>query len=79
MVKLLFELLDFLRSCAPLLMSVAVLTLLCILLSKSIRKHATIYYIVLGIPFFLVALPTVPKLLELKWQALPGFLSLERL
>lgn len=62
MVKLLFDLLEFLRSCAPLLVSLAVLTLLCILLSKSIRKHATIYYVVLGIPFALIVLPTIAKL-----------------
>lgn len=62
MVKLLFDLLEFLRSCAPLLMSLAVLTLLCVLLSKSIKKHATIYYIVLGIPFVLIAIPPVAKL-----------------
>ncbi|MDD4514726.1 ferric reductase-like transmembrane domain-containing protein [Massilibacteroides sp.] len=61
MVKLLIELLEFLRSCAPLLTSLAVFTLLCILLSKSIRKHAKIYYFVLSIPFILIVLPYLAK------------------
>lgn len=59
MVKLLIGLLEFLRSCAPLLTSLLVLTVLCVLLSKSIKKYATIYYVVLGIPFVLVALPSI--------------------
>ena len=63
MVKLLIDLLDFLRSCAPLLTSLIILTVLCILLAKSIRKYATIYYIVLSIPFFLVAIPFVAQLM----------------
>lgn len=62
MVKLLFELLEFLRSSAPLLTSLAVLTLLCVLLSKSIKRHAMAYYIALAIPFLLVALPSLAKL-----------------
>ena len=63
MVKLLIDLLGFLRSCAPLLTSLIILTVLCILLSKSIRKHAIVYYIVLGIPFFLIAIPFIARLL----------------
>ena len=62
MVKLLFDLLEFLRACAPLLMSLVVLTLLCILLSKSIRKYSTVYYTVLGIPFVLIAIPVIARL-----------------
>lgn len=70
MVKLLIDLLDFLRSCAPLLTSLIILTVLCILLSKSIRKHATVYYIVLGIPFFLVAIPFIARLLGIEMPGL---------
>lgn len=66
MVKLLIDFLDFLRSCAPLLTSVAVLTLLCVLLSKSIRKHATTYYTLLAIPFVLIAIPTIAGLFGVK-------------
>lgn len=62
MVKLLIDLLDFLRTCAPLLTSLAVLTLICILLSKSIKKYSKVYYIILAIPFVLVALPFIARL-----------------
>lgn len=62
MVKLLIELLDFLRSCAPLLVSLVVLTLLFILLSKSIKRHAKIYYFVFAIPFALIVIPTLLRL-----------------
>ena len=53
MIKILVELLEFLRSCAPLLFSLGALSLFFILLSKSIKKHATIYYIVFALPFIL--------------------------
>lgn len=59
MVKLLIDLLDFLRTCAPLLTSLVILTTLSILLSKSIKKYSKVYYIILAIPFVLVALPFV--------------------
>lgn len=62
MIKLFIELLVFLRTCAPLLTSLAVLALLCVLLSKSIKRHAVVYYTVFAIPFFLVALPSVGRL-----------------
>lgn len=62
MVKLLIDLLDFLRSCAPLFTSLAILTMLCILLSKSIKKHSTVYYILFAIPFVLVALPFIGRM-----------------
>jgi Predicted membrane protein len=63
MIKTIIDLAQFLYTIAPLLFSLAVLTLLCILLSKSIKKHATAYYIVLSIPFFLVAIPFIGRLL----------------
>ena len=57
MVKLLVELLEFMRSCAPLLFSLGVLTLFFVLLSKSVKKHATIYYMVFALPFLLYLIP----------------------
>lgn len=57
MVKLLIDFVQFLYTLAPLFVSLAILTLLAILLSKSIRKHAGIYYSVLAIPLLLVAVP----------------------
>ena len=62
MIKLLIGLFEFLRVCAPLLTSLGIFTLLCILLSKSIKKYATVYYIILAIPFVLVALPSLGRL-----------------
>jgi DMSO/TMAO reductase YedYZ heme-binding membrane subunit len=43
-------------------MATAVLTLLSVLLSKSIKRHATVYYIVFAIPFALVAIPFIGRL-----------------
>lgn len=57
MIKLLIDFVQFLSTVAPLLTSLAIFTLLAILLSKSIKKHATIYYVVLAIPLVLVAIP----------------------
>jgi DMSO/TMAO reductase YedYZ heme-binding membrane subunit len=62
MVKIIFDLLQFLYSALPLITCVVVLTLLSILLSKSIKKHATVYYIVLGLPFVLVAIPFIGRI-----------------
>ena len=53
MVKLFVELLELLRLCAPLLFSLGVLTLFFVLLSKSIKKRAAIYYIAFSLPFLL--------------------------
>ncbi|MDR1632613.1 MAG: ferric reductase-like transmembrane domain-containing protein [Dysgonamonadaceae bacterium] len=66
MIKLLFDFIQFLNTIAPLLMSVAVLTLLALLLSKSIKRHATVYYIVMAIPFALVAIPFIGRLLGIE-------------
>ena len=51
MVKLFIDFIQFLYTLAPLLMALGVLTLLAVLLSKSIKKHAMVYYIVFAIPF----------------------------
>lgn len=62
MVKLFIDLLSYLRECAPLFVSLAVLTLFFVLLAKSIHKHPGWYYTLFAIPFVLVALPTVGRL-----------------
>ena len=62
MIKLLFDFIQFLNTLAPLFMALGVLTLLAILLSKSIKKYATIYYIVFAIPFAMVAIPFIGRL-----------------
>lgn len=70
MIKLLFELLEFLRAAAPLLISLAVFTLLSILLAKSIKRRAAVYYTMFCIPFLLVAIPTIAKWLGMEMFSL---------
>ena len=65
MVKIFVDLLEFLRSCAPLLFSLAVLTLFFVLCAKSIKKHAMVYYIVFALPFLLYLIPFTGRLLGL--------------
>ncbi|MDR1341353.1 MAG: hypothetical protein LBK58_15070 [Prevotellaceae bacterium] len=62
MVKLLIDFIQFLYTLAPLLVVLGVLTLLAVLLSKSIKRHATVYYIIFAIPFALVAIPFTGRL-----------------
>ncbi len=62
MIKFFMDFVQFLNSTAPLLTSLAIFTLLAVLLSKSIKKHASIYYTVLAIPFALVVIPYVTQL-----------------
>ncbi|MDR1403276.1 MAG: ferric reductase-like transmembrane domain-containing protein [Tannerellaceae bacterium] len=62
MVKILFDLMQVLYSALPLATCTAVLALLSVLLSKSIKKHATVYYIVLGLPFAMVAIPFIGRI-----------------
>jgi DMSO/TMAO reductase YedYZ heme-binding membrane subunit len=66
MIKLLIDFIQFLNTVAPLLASLAILTLLAVLLSKSIKRHATVYYTVFAIPFALVAIPFVGRLLGIE-------------
>ncbi|MDR1172398.1 MAG: ferric reductase-like transmembrane domain-containing protein [Bacteroidales bacterium] len=63
MVKLFIDFIQFLYTLAPLFVALGVLTLLAVLLSKSIKRHATVYYIVFAIPFALVAIPFIGRLL----------------
>ena len=62
MIKFFMDLVQFLHSTAPLLTSLAIFTLLAVLLSKSIKKQAAVYYTVLAIPFALVAVPFIIRL-----------------
>ncbi|MDR1611121.1 MAG: ferric reductase-like transmembrane domain-containing protein [Candidatus Symbiothrix sp.] len=61
MIKLLFDFVQFLNTLAPLFVALGVLTLLAVLLSKSIKRHATVYYIIFAIPFALVAIPFIGR------------------
>ena len=70
MVKLLIELLELLRAAAPLLFSLSVFTLFGILCSKSIKKYSTIYYIVFGVPFALVMISFIGRLIGVEWLQL---------
>lgn len=73
MVKLLIDLLEFLRSSAPLAVSLIVITMACVLLSKSIKKRAAVYYSVLAIPFVLVAWPFLARLAGIE---ISGFVAI---
>lgn len=66
MIKFFIDLIQFLHSTAPLLTSLAIFTILAILLSKSIKKHEKVYYTVLAIPFILVAIPFIGRLFGLE-------------
>jgi DMSO/TMAO reductase YedYZ heme-binding membrane subunit len=56
MVKLLFDFLQFLNTLAPLFVALGVWTFIFLLLAKSIKKHAGIYYFVFAIPAILFIL-----------------------
>ena len=74
MVKILIELQEFLMGCAPLLLSLAVITGFSILLARSIKKRATVYYILFSIPFILVAIPII-----LRWCGVEMTFSFTRI
>jgi len=59
MVKILIDLLGFLRTNVSLLTSLAILTLIFILLAKSMKKHPAVYYTLFAIPFIMVAIPSI--------------------
>jgi DMSO/TMAO reductase YedYZ heme-binding membrane subunit len=63
MIKLLIDFIQFLYSLAPLHTALGILALLAVLLSKSIKRHAMVYYIVFAIPFALVTIPFIGRLL----------------
>ncbi|MDR1331383.1 MAG: ferric reductase-like transmembrane domain-containing protein [Tannerella sp.] len=62
MVKLFIDFIQFLYTLAPLFMALSVLTLLAVLLSKSIKRHAAVYYTAFAIPFVIVAIPFIGRL-----------------
>jgi DMSO/TMAO reductase YedYZ heme-binding membrane subunit len=66
MVKLLIDFIQFIYTLAPLLVALGVLTLLAVLLSKSIKRHAMVYYIVFAIPFAMVAIPFIGRLVGIE-------------
>lgn len=59
MIKVLIDLLSFLRTTFPLLFCVAFFALLFILLSKSIKKYYYVYYSLFAIPSLLVIIPSI--------------------
>ncbi len=59
MVKFILDLLTLANNLVPLFFSLAVLTALCLLLSRSIKRHAGLYYLIMAIPFVLTALPFI--------------------
>lgn len=57
MIKLLLDILLLINNVIPLFFSIAVFAFLAILLAKSIKRHARIYYTVLAVPFVLTLVP----------------------
>ncbi|MDR2466492.1 MAG: ferric reductase-like transmembrane domain-containing protein [Prevotellaceae bacterium] len=66
MIKLLIEFIQFLYSTLPLITSTGVFALLAVLLSKSIKRHATAYYIALSAPCLMVAVPFVVRMFDVE-------------
>lgn len=62
MIKATLDILEFLSSNFSFLFSLAVYTVLAILLSKSIKKHSKVYYWVFGVISFAFIIPTVCRL-----------------
>ncbi|MDH6313791.1 DMSO/TMAO reductase YedYZ heme-binding membrane subunit [Parabacteroides sp. PFB2-10] len=62
MIKVLIDLLTFLRTTVPLLFCVAVFALLFIWLAKSIKKYYYIYYTLFAIPFLMVVVPSLLRI-----------------
>lgn len=57
MINLMLDLLRLVYNFVPLLFAIAVFTGLALLLSRSIKKHAVVWYWVLAIPFLLTIIP----------------------
>jgi DMSO/TMAO reductase YedYZ heme-binding membrane subunit len=64
MVKLLFQLLTYLVDHAPLLTNLAVLTGIFLLLARSIKKHAGVYYLLFALPALYFLLREVGSLFD---------------
>lgn len=57
MIKFLLDILQLVNNVIPLFFSIAVFATLAVVLAKSIKKHAKVYYWVLSIPFILTLVP----------------------
>lgn len=57
MIKFLLDILQLINNVVPLFFSIAVFAVLAIVLAKSIKKHAGVYYAVLSLPFILTLVP----------------------
>lgn len=62
MIKVLIDVLSFLRTTVPLLFCVAVFALLFVLLAKSIKKYYYIYYTLFAIPFLMIVVPSILRM-----------------
>ena len=67
------DLLDFIKSLSPFLFSLVIYTVLAIALSKSIKKHAKVYYWVVGTLCLSFAIPVIAMAFGLK---LPSVMSI---
>ncbi|MDH6341520.1 DMSO/TMAO reductase YedYZ heme-binding membrane subunit [Parabacteroides sp. PFB2-12] len=63
MIKILIDLLSFLRTTVPLLFCVAVFALLFVWLAKSIKRYYYIYYTLFAIPFLMVVVPSLLRMI----------------
>lgn len=72
MINFLLDLLRLVYNVVPLFFAIAVFTLLAVLLSKSIKKHAVVYYWVLAIPFILTIVPFILRLVGIDGPRLNG-------
>jgi len=70
MIKTTLDFLQFMFTNVPLLTSLTIFTLLSILLAKSIKEHARVYYLILVIPFLLMGVSIIAR-----WFGAETFLS----
>lgn len=66
MIKILIDLLSFLRTTVPLLFCVAVFALLFVWLAKSIKRYYYIYYTLFAIPFLMVVVPSLLRMIGIE-------------
>ncbi|MDR1644566.1 MAG: hypothetical protein LBS05_01900 [Tannerellaceae bacterium] len=73
MIKLILDFVQFLYTVFPLVTSVIILALLGVWLSGSIKKHATVYYIIMALPSLMVIIPSVGRLVGVE---MPNFYNI---
>lgn len=66
MVRLLIDFLSFLLDYASLIVSTLIIGIIFLLLSKSIKKHANIYYVIFGIPCVLAVIQVFLMLFDVE-------------